>query len=146
MAEYSEYDHETGKVIHVYDLEKCLAAIRVRNNDNESRIKYLERENRKLKDEHYKDKEIQKMKSQLDRMKRDYWRGFPISESEAKAIEEWKQRHDAEVHNLTTPELRMKAGGVSGGRYSYHFLPTAITTSGVVRCSCGAEFEFQEIG
>ena len=27
-----------------------------------------------------------------------------------------------------------------------NFVPTSIGTSGVIKCSCGAEFEFQEIG
>ena len=143
MSEYSTYFN--GEYTHVYDLEDCLKAIRCRNADNEKRIKYLEEENKKLKDEHYKDGEIQTMKSELDKMKKDYWRGFPISENEEKAIEKWKKEHDKKVHGFSK-KLRMKAEGVSGGRYSYHFVPTALGTSGVIRCSCGAEFEFQEIG
>ena len=71
---------------------------------------------------------------------------FPISKDEENAIEEWKKKHDEDVHGLTTNNLRMKAEGVSGGRYSYHFVPTALGTSGVIKCSCGAKFEFQEIG
>lgn len=143
--EYSRSDPETGKWTHVYDLEKCLTAIRVRNKDNENRIKYLQEENRKLREEYNKDEEIQKMQQKLDRMQKDYWRGFPITEDEENAIEEWKQKHDAEVHRWITDRTRMKAEGVSGGRYSYHFVPTSLGVSGVIRCHCGAEFEFQEI-
>lgn len=144
MSEYSIYFN--GKLTQVYDLDECLLAIQCRNRDNENRIKYLEEENKKLKEKSYKDEELQSIKEQLDKMKKDYWRGFPISEKEEKAIEAWKEKHEKEVHGLITEELRMKSQGVSGGRYSYHFVPTAIGTSGVVRCSCGAEFEFQEIG
>lgn len=143
--EYGTYDVATGKRVQVYELDKCLDAIRIRNQDNEARIKHLEEENKKLKDEHYKDGEIQIMKSELEKMKKDYWRGFPISKNEENAIEKWKKEHDKKVHRFSK-KLRMKAEGVSGGRYSYHFVPTALGTSGVIRCSCGAEFEFQEIG
>ena len=146
MGEYGTYDTETGEFTQVYELEKCLRAIRVRNSDNERHIKYLEEENKKLKENNYKDEELSKMKQQLDEMQKDYWRGFPISKDEENAIEEWKKKHDEDVHGLTTNNLRMKAEGVSSGRYSYHFVPTALGTSGVIKCSCGAKFEFQEIG
>ena len=78
MSEYSTYFN--GEYTNVYDLDKCLRAIQCRNADNERRIKNLEEENNRLKDEHYKDETIQIMKSELDKMRRDYWRGFPITE------------------------------------------------------------------
>lgn len=144
MSEYGTYFN--GEYTHVYELEDCIRAIRCRNEDNEKRIKHLEEENRKLKAENHKDEEIQKMQSELDKMQKDYYRGFPISEKEAEAIESWKKKHEKEDHGLTNDNMRLKAQGVSGGCYSYHFVPTALGTSGVVRCHCGAEFEFQEIG
>lgn len=36
----------------------------------EKRIKYLEEENKKLKDEHYKDSEMQRMEAELKKRKR----------------------------------------------------------------------------
>ena len=144
MSGYSTY--YDGKWTQVYNLDYCIRAIQCRNADNERRIKYLEEENRKLKEEYSKDEEIQKMQERLDKMQKDYWRGFPITEAEEKTIEEWKKKHDEEVHGYTTDKIKMKAKCCSGGRYSYHFVPTALGTSGVIRCHCGAEFEFQEIG
>ena len=132
--------------VEVIPLERCFKAIKVRHNDNVKIIRYLEEENKKLKDNAYKNQELQNMKIELENMRKDYWRGFPITGDEEKRIKEWKKKHEEEVHGLTTELLRMKAGGVSGGRYSYHFVPTSIGTSGVIRCSCGAEFQFQEIG
>lgn len=144
MSEYSTYFN--GEYTNVYDLDDCLRAIKCRNKNNEDTIEYLRKENKRLKEENYKDDELQKMKTQLEKMKADYWRGFPITENEKKAIEEWKKKHEEEVHGLTTDKMRLRAQGISGGRYSYHFVPTTIGTSGVIRCSCGAEFEFREIG
>ena len=57
-----------------------------------------------------------------------------------------EKKHDAKVHGWTDNKMRMKAEGVSGGRYSYRFVPTSLGTSGVIRCHCGAKFEFQKIG
>lgn len=146
MSEYFSTDIETGKFTCIYDLEECLKAIRIRNQDNERQIKDLLEENRKLKEEYSKDAEIQEMQQRLDKMQKDYWRGFPITEKEQAAIEAWKKDHDEKVHGYTTDTMRMKAEGVSGGRYMYKFIPTSLGVSGVIRCHCGAEFEFQEIG
>ena len=132
MSEYTKCLGR-GEFVHVYDLEKCLLSIRTRDEDKSERIKCLEEANKKLKDEAYKDNELQKMKDSLEQMRADYYRGFPITEQEMSFIKEWKKKHEEEVHNGKY------------GSYSYHFYPTSIGTSGVIRCSCGAEFEFQEI-
>lgn len=144
MSEYSTY-HD-GKWVQVYDLEKCLQSIRVRNEENEERIKRLLEKNKELHNEAYKDNELQNIKSELEKMKADYYRGFPISEEETELIKNWEMRHDEEVHGLTTDDKKLKAAGTIGGRYSYHFYPTSIGTLGVVRCRCGAEFKFKELG
>lgn len=145
-TEYEYSTHYDGKFTTVYKTEDAVRAILCRNERNLNRIEQLEAENKKLKDKAWKDKKLQEMKEQLDQMRADYYRGFPISEQDMASINRWKKKHDAEAHGLTTDTLRVKAGGVSGGRYSYHFVPTSLGTSGIVRCSCGAEFEFQEIG
>ena len=72
----------------------------------EKRIKYLEEENKKLKDEHYKDSEMQRMEAELKKAKEDLYRGFPISEKEQEKIREWELKHDAEKHGLKTMEQR----------------------------------------
>lgn len=56
----------------------------------EKRIKYLGEENKKLKDEHYKDSEMQRMKTELEKAKDDLHRGFPISKEEEEKIKEWQ--------------------------------------------------------
>lgn len=123
----------------------CIEIVQARYKDNENKIEYLEKENRRLKDENYKDKQLSDMQQRLDKMQNDYWRGFPISEQEEKSIEDWKRKHDKEVHRYTS-EMRMKAEGCCGGRYKYIFVPTSLGVSGKIVCHCGSEFEFQEIG
>lgn len=110
----------------------------------EKRIKYLGEENKKLKDEHYKDSEMQRMEAELKKAKEDLYRGFPISEKEQEKIREWELKHDAEKHGLKTMEQRLRAGGCCGGRYTYQFVPTSIGTVGEVICSCGEKFTFQD--
>ena len=109
------------------------------------RIKYLEKQNQELHDENYKDNELLQMETELKAVKEDYYRGFPISEEEQKSIREWMDKHDEEVHHARTLGDKLKLGGCCGGRYTYKFTPTSIGTIGTVKCSCGAEFTFQEM-
>lgn len=143
--EYSTGDPETGSWCTVYELDKALRAIKVRNMNDIDRIRRLEEENKKLKEENYKDEEMAAMKARLDKMQEDYYRGFPISEEEKKRIEEWKDRHEEEVHNCHSLNDKLQRGGCIGGTYKYEFVPTGIGTVGTIRCSCGAEFKFQDI-
>lgn len=100
--------------------------------------KYLMEELNKVKDEKYKDNELQKMKQELKTMREEYYRGFPISKAEKERINEFMIKHN-ETHG--------SYHGCSGGGFTYIFYPTAIGTSGVVRCDrCKEEFEFQKIG
>ena len=136
MASYNTYYN--GDWIRVYDLDSCIQSIKYLNDKNESTISQLREENRKLKEEYNKDKEIQNLQEQLDNLFLDYYRGFPIEEEEHEAINKWKEHHE-QIEGCT-------GGGAAGGKYSYEFTPTAVGTSGVIKCTCGAEFEFQKIG
>ena len=143
--EYSIGDPETGKWCTVYELDEALRAIKVRNMHDQDRIRYLENENKKLKEENYKDEELQAIKTQLEKMREDYHRGFPISEKEYSNIQEWMNKHDEEVHNCHSLDDKLRRGGCIGGTYRYEFIPMSIGTIGTIKCNCGAEFVFQRI-
>ena len=125
MKDTAYYTHYKGEYIEVIPVEECVKSILSRVESYKNTIKRLKEENRKLKDEVWKDEELQNMKEQLDKMKSDYNRGFNITEKEDIAIKEWKKKHEEDVHSLTTPMARAQAQGASGGRYVYHFYPTA---------------------
>ena len=99
---------------------------------------YLRKEIEKVKSEKYADEELSKMKSEYDRMKSDYYRGFPISEKEDKKINEWIKKQ---------MEKNPSTGGAIGGRFTYKFTPTGLGTSGtVIDGFTGDKFTFQELG
>lgn len=125
-----------GKYIDVPTTDELCRMLHAKYDDLISRVNRLQEENKTLKDEAYKEKELVDMKTAYDRMKSDYYRGFPISEDEQTSIREWQERHMAEHHGAKTLEQKLKLGGVSGGVWTYEFVPTAIGTSGV--CVCGA--------
>ena len=147
MKDTTYYTHYKGEYIQVLPVEECVKSILSRIESYEDTIERLKEENKKLKDEVWKDEELQNMKEQLDKMKSDYNRGFNITDKEDIAIKEWKKKHEQDVHSLTTPMARAQAQGASGGRYVYHFYPTAIGCAGVVKCNaCGEEFIFSHLG
>ena len=128
------------------NVPKILDELKEEYYSDQKVIKYLREEIEKLKAENYKDKELAALKEEMEDYKEQLRYGFGISKEERDSIREWQKKHEEEVHRAKTTEQRLRLQGVSGGRYKYIFVPTTIGTSGVVKCSCGAEFQFQEIG
>ena len=58
---YTSYDLEKDEHIVVHPFEECLMAIKKRYEDAEATIEKLEKENKALKDEHYKDEELKRI-------------------------------------------------------------------------------------
>ena len=143
--EYRTRDPETGVSCIVYELDKALRSIKVRNMNNIDRIERLEKENIKLKEQAYKDKELALMRDELNKMKGEYYRGFPISEDEEIRINEWIEKHEREVHGIKTYADKLASHGCCGGGYTYEFSPASIGTVGIIKCSCGEEFTFHDI-
>ncbi len=130
--------YNTDKISEI--LDEVVDNIKIRD----SRIKYLEEENKKLKDETYKDSELAEMKEKYESMKKDLMRGFPISEKEERRIEQWRLKHEVEVHGRDTLEKRLAAHGAADGGYTYEFYPCGIGIFGTIKCcNCGAKFDFQ---
>ena len=127
------------------DIAEMLDEILDNYKDNEETIKRLQGTIKNLKDEAYKDSELDSMKKELDTIRDDLYRGFPISEKEKKSIEEWRLKHEAEAHGRDTLEKRLSAHGAIGGSYTYIFTPTSIGVVGEFKCSCGETFTFQDI-
>lgn len=101
---------------------------------------YLRKENERLKSEAYKDEELAKMKKEYDEMKEDYYRGFPISKKEDEKIKKWIEKQ------TEGEDLKTKAGGAIGGRFTYKFYCTSIGTIGVVKDgNTGEEFTFRDL-
>lgn len=136
---------ENDKLVTVYGFDDCMDSIQKRFKRHQETIEHLQEENQNLKSEHYKDETIQQLTAKLKRAERELYIGFPISESENKAIKEWQDRHEKEIHGLETLEQKLSAHGAIGGTYTYEFIPTSVGTIGTIKCNCGAEFTFQDI-
>lgn len=133
-----------GKYVEVEPVDKCMKMLQYRFNDKNRTINNLRNQIKDLTDSQHKDKKLQEMKAELEKMQREYNRGFPITDDEWKAIETWKEKHDREVHGLT--ECNERVGGAIGGRYTFEFIPTTIGIIGTIKCGdCGEKFTFREL-
>ena len=127
-----------GNIWIMDDIKKTLQQVydhyRIICNRND----YLKKEIEKVKSEKYADEELSRLKSEYDRMKSDYYRGFPISEEEDKNIKEWIKNQQKKNPGI---------GGAAGGRFTYRFTPTGLGTAGtIIDGFTGDEFTFQELG
>ena len=94
----------------------------------------LREENKRLKDEAYKDSELQMMKSKMQAMQEELNRGFPITEDEDTKIREWIEKHLTKRHKL-----------IMNGRFKYEFQDFAEVSVGSVVCTeCGESFTFRQ--
>ena len=127
-----------GNIWIMDDIKKTLQQVydhyRIVCNRND----YLTKEIEKVKSEKYADEELSRLKSEYDKMKSDYYRGFPISEEEDKNIKDWIKKQQ---------EKNPGSEGAAGGRFTYRFTPTGLGTVGtIIDGFTGDEFTFQELG
>ena len=80
-------------------------------------------ENESLKSEQYKDVELAKLKSEIDRLRKVLHKSFTVNEREKESIEKWYNEHKDKMHN-----------GRNFG-YVYEFTPTEIATFGDCICT-----------
>ena len=132
-----ELELKDGSMWTIHDLKSLLQEV---YDDYRSVVKtndYLKNEIEKVKSEKYADEVLLKMRSEYEKMKSDYYRGFPISEEENKKIKEWMNKQI---------EKNPSTGGAIGGRFSYKFIPTGVGTIGIVIDGITDEtFTFSEI-
>lgn len=115
-----------------YTLDELLKMIKNKYEHLELHKKRVEEENEQHRNKIYETQYVSKLREENKRLREDYFRGFPISKEQKEAIDKW-----ANEHYKTCSYKRVG--------YGYHFYPTPLGVSGVVQCSCGAKFEFQEI-
>ena len=127
-----------GSIWIMEDIKKTLQRVYDHYRSVCNRNDYLRKEIEKVKSEKYADEELSRLKSEYDKMKSDYYRGFPISEGEDKNIKEWIKNQQKKNPGI---------GGAAGGRFTYKFTPTGLGTSGIIIDRfTGDEFTFQELG
>lgn len=126
----------SGVFVSEKTIEDYLLNIKELSKSKDNQIQKLKAENTQLKDENYKDNELESMKKQVESakidmeiMKKDMYRGFPITAKEKEAIHNWSKNHDKKEHK----NLRGYHGAIGGG-FDYVFTPTSIGTVGVCVC------------
>lgn len=126
----------SGVFVSEKTIEDYLLNIKELSKSKDNQIQKLKAENAQLKDKNYKDNELDSMKKQvksaradIEAMRRDMYRGFPITEEEKEAIYNWSKEHDEKEHKNPRDYH-----GTIGGGFDYVFTPTSIGTVGVCVC------------
>ena len=96
-------------------------------------VENLKKENAELKSEHYKDEQLSNMKDKLNKMEKEYYRGFPISKEEEIQINKFKDKYRHKYH------------GAIGGAFTYKFTPTSIGVVGEVFAPNGESLVFKDL-
>ena len=132
-----KFGYINGKFSEILNIDEICEQLKNAFNEQEQTNMRLREANETLKSETYAQDEVARMKQQYDEMKADYFRGFPISKEQDEMIANWQKTHTENIHKAKTAQQKLALEGVSGGRWSFIFVPTAIGTSGVCRCgSC----------
>lgn len=166
---HTAIDLETHRMIRIEDLDTVCDNLKAIFDEQKDTNDWLRKRLDEITDEKWKDKELQEMKAQMEKYHhKAQLLGFCMTDNDQSRIQEWKDKHMAEQHNIKTLEDRLRWGGSIGGNFLYEFCPTSIGTIGT--CVCGncrakafakangdyqrykellreydAEFEFQEL-
>ena len=119
----NELEYQSQNIVN--DLLKRLRQL-------ELSVENLKKENAELKSEHYKDEQLSNMKDKLNRMEKDYYRGFPISEEEEAQINKFQDKY-------------RKYYGAIGGAFTYKFTPTSIGVIGEVIAPNNESLVFKDL-
>ena len=99
----------------------------------ETQIEVLRKENIRLKEEHYKDNELQELDEKCNVLaKRCQHLG--LSESEWNELNEWRKKHEQVHKHKQNNENVMKKARYS---FKYEIAEFAECTAYTIKCSCG---------
>ena len=119
----NELEYQSQNIVN--DLLKRLRQL-------ELSVENLKKENAELKSEHYKDEQLSNMKDKLNKMEKDYYRGFPISQEEEEQINKFQDKY-------------RKYYGAIGGAFTYKFTPTSIGVIGEVIAPNSESLVFKDL-
>lgn len=127
------WSHYKGEMYDVIDSEEDLKGlfhcIEANLMSKKNLADKLRAELEAMKEETYRDEEVARLNAQIAKLREEAYYGFTVTKAESDRVQEWRQKHDTEVHK--NPK---GYHGVSGGGYTYKFYPTAIGT--FWNCTC----------
>lgn len=122
------------------DFQECLRGLSFNYDRLYEQAQFFNNELLRMRDEKWRDEELQKLQAENDRLQEQLRHCFRISADELEVINNWIEDHSSNVHHCTGQ------GGVCGGMFSYIFTPTSVGTVGTIKCTlCGEIFTFSDV-
>lgn len=124
---------KNGDFLNVPPFEEIIKLLNARYDYTVSRVDTLETQVKKLKDKHFEGTELGKLKEERDNFRKLYYQSFYLTDEEKENVEQWRKEHeknDKEHCHYQT----------------YCFTPTELGIVGIVKCSCGKDYTFRELG
>ena len=112
--------------------KQCLEFLENRITFYKSRLAFMAKAVRELREEYDKDEEVTALKKEIKDLQTQLQKGFYITEDEQEKIDQWIR------------ERRCSSGAI-GGQFTYEFIPTSIGIVGTIKDSNGDEFCFREL-
>lgn len=107
-------------------IDTICTSLKTKFQEQEREIERLQRENKELKSEHYKDAELARLRKITDSLHEQLCFGFGITREEHESIMKWLAEKE-------------------GGNLEYRFIPTGIGDIGFVEYN-GDKFKFKDLG
>lgn len=122
------------------DFQECLRGLSFNYDRLYEQAQFFNNELLRMRDEKWRDEELQKLKTENEQLYKRLQHGFYIHPKEQELINNWIENHAQQKHRGNGQ------GGVVGGMFSYTFTPTSVGTVGTIKCTlCGENFTFSDI-
>lgn len=110
--------------------EKGIETIRNEYERQAAENNRLREELETLRDEKWRDEELERLTAERDALRSNCRDGFSLSRGEREKVSAWQEEHLNKYH----PDRYF---GAIGGNFTYEFIPTSIGTIGTCICSSG---------
>lgn len=124
---------KNGDFLNVPPFEEIIKLLNARYDYTVSRVDTLEAQVKKLKDKHFEGTELGKLKEERDNFRKLYHQSFYLTDKEKENVEKWRKEHEKDDKEHCHYQ-------------TYCFTPTELGIVGVVKCSCGKDYTFRELG
>lgn len=124
---------KNGDFLNIPPFEEIIKLLNARYEYTVSRVDTLETQVKELNDKHFEETELGRLKEERDKFRKLYYQSFYLTDKEKENVEKWRKEHEKDDKEHCHYQ-------------TYCFTPTELGVVGIVKCSCGKDYTFRELG